>query len=157
HTMATDILAGYASDDPGRLAELLMAADPKAFRSLFLVALKRADQVLPVLQAELTKCATYSWNDAPLDPSWTKPDATLVSRIESGRGMVAERFAFCQTMLLDEFPEVADGLRPSGYRPVRLRPYADGTTVHVAAVWTRDGRGWRVASALSAQEVKQRD
>ena len=76
HTLATNILADYASDDPDRLAELLMVADPKAYVSLFPVAEKRAEQILPVFQAELAKKATYSWNDPPLDPSWTKPDAS---------------------------------------------------------------------------------
>ena len=32
HSLATNILADYASDDPDRLAELLMVADPKAYR-----------------------------------------------------------------------------------------------------------------------------
>ena len=77
HTLATDILTDYASDDPDRLAELLMLADPKAYLSLFPVAEKRAEQVLPVFRAELAKKATYSWNDPPLDPSWTKPDAAV--------------------------------------------------------------------------------
>ena len=88
HTLATNILADYASDDPDRLAELLMVSDPKAYLSLFPVAEKRAEQVLPVFQAELAKKATYSWNDPPLNPSWTKPDAALVSRIESAQGIL---------------------------------------------------------------------
>ena len=88
HTLATNILTDYASDDPDRLAELLMVSDPKAYLSLFPVAEKKAEQVLPVFQAELAKKATYSWNDPPLDPSWTKPDAALVSRIESAQGML---------------------------------------------------------------------
>ena len=99
-----------------------MVADPKAYLSLFPVAEKRAEQILPVFQAELARKATYSWNDPPLDPSWTKPDATLVSRIESAQGMLAERFAFCQTMPLDEFLTTVEALRKSGYRPVRFRP-----------------------------------
>ena len=77
--LATNILANYASDDPDRLAELLMVADPKAYRSLFPVAEKRAEQVLPVLQAELARKATYSWNDSPVDPTWIMPDATLTT------------------------------------------------------------------------------
>ena len=157
HSLATNILADYASDDPDRLAELLMVADPKAYRSLFPVAEKQAEQVLPVFQAELARKATYSWNDPPLDPSWTKPDATLVSRIESAQGMLAERFAFCQTMPLDDFLTTAEALRKSGYRPVRFRPYADGRSVRVAAVWTRDGRTWRIASGLTADDVRQQD
>ncbi len=42
HTLATNILTDYASDDPGRLAELLMVSDPKAYLSLFPVAEKKA-------------------------------------------------------------------------------------------------------------------
>jgi len=97
YTLAADILADYASDDPDKLAELLMVANPKAYLSLFPVAEKRAVQVLPILQAELGKRATFSWNDPPLNPSWTKPDASLESRVESARGILSERFAFCQT------------------------------------------------------------
>ncbi len=77
-----------------------------------------------------------------------------MSRIESAQGMLAERFAFCQTMPLDEFLATAEALRVSGYRPVRFRPYADGQVVRVAAVWTRDGRNWRDASGLTAEEVR---
>ncbi len=63
HKLATNILADYASDDPDRLAELLMVADTKAYLSLFPVAEKRAEQIVPVFRAELAKKATYSWDD----------------------------------------------------------------------------------------------
>ncbi len=157
HSLATDILTDYAGDDPGRLADLLMAVDSKAYASLFPVAVKRAQQILPVFEAELARKALYSWGDGPLDPSWSKPDALLASRIEAADGIMNERFAFCQTMPLDEFASTAEALRTSGYRPVRFRPYADGRTLQVAAVWTRDGRSWRMASGLTAQDVRQQD
>ena len=32
-----------------------------------------------------------------------------------------------------------------------------GRTVRVAAVWTRDGRNWRISSGLTADEVRQQD
>ena len=80
-----------------------------------------------------------------------------MSQIESAQGILAERFAFCQTMPLDEFLTTAEALRKSGYRPVRFRPYADGQVVRVAAVWTRDGRNWRISSGLTADEVRQQD
>ncbi len=120
HTLATDILAEYASDDPDTLAELLMVSDPKAYISLFPVAMKRAEAILPVFQAELAKKATYSWNDPPLDPTWAKPDVSIVSRIELAQGILHERFAFCQMLPLDEFLTIAEALRRSGYRPVRV-------------------------------------
>ncbi len=157
HSLATDILTDYASDDPGRLAELLMVSDPKAYVSFFPVAAKRAEQILPVFQDEVAKKATYSRDDRPFDPSWVKPDAVLVNGIESADGLVADRFAFCQTMPLDEFLATAGALRKSGYRPIRFRPYADEQVVRVAAVWARDGRDLRLAPALTPSEVVSLD
>ena len=40
---------------------------------------------------------------------------------------------------------------------MRFRPYADEQVVKVAAVWTRDGRPWRISCGLSADEVRQHD
>ena len=71
--------------------------------------------------------------------------------------MLKERLAFCQTMPLDEFVKIAEALRPSGYRPTRFRPYGDGKNVLVAAVWTRDGRPWRLAHNQTAAEIRQTD
>jgi serine/threonine protein kinase/formylglycine-generating enzyme required for sulfatase activity len=157
HSLATDILSDYASDDPGLLAELIIVAEPKAYVSLFPIAEKWAKQILPHLQAELAKKAGYSWDDPPLDSSWVAPSAILSNRIESARGILAERFAFCQSMAIDEFLSTAEALRNSGYRPVRFRPWVDGEAVRVSAVWTRDGRKWRIASGLTADEVRRRD
>jgi formylglycine-generating enzyme required for sulfatase activity len=90
---------------------------------------------------------------------WTKPDAALVLAIQSAQGLFDDqgRFAVCETMPLAEFERVAGGLRKSGYRPVRLRPYADGGAVKVAAVWTRDGRESRMETGLSAGEMREQD
>ena len=157
HELATNILANYAADDPDRLAGLLMAADPKAYLTLFPIAEPQAEKVLPHFHAELEKKATFDWNDSPLDASWTRPDAALASRIEAAHGQLADRFAFCQAMPLDEFLATAEALRPSGYVPVRVQPVAYGSSVTVAAAWTRDGRKWRIASGLTAGEVYLRD
>ena len=140
---------------PTGLPELLMVSDPKAYAAFFPIAHRQESKTLPLFQAEISKKPTYSWNDPPLDPSWTKPDATLTAKIESAQGMLAERFAFCQTMPLDEFLKVAEALRNSGYRPTRFRPYADGQDLQVAAVWTRDGRHWRMAHDQTADEIRQ--
>ncbi len=157
HDLATSILADYAKDEPDRVAGMLMVSDPKSFLTLFPVAEKQAAGALPLLQAELKREATFDWNDPPLDPSWTKPEPALASRIEAAQGLLAERFAFCQAMPLDDALAATEALRPSGYRAVRFRPYADGPSVRVAAVWARDGRKWRVASGLAAEEVRRQD
>jgi len=156
-SLATDILYDYAGDDPALLAALLMAADPKSYLTLFPVALRQADRMIPDLQAELAKIATADWRDPPLDQTWTKPDAPLIARIEAADGLVSDRFAFCQTLPLDEFPDTDLALRPCGYRPIRLRPYADGQAVRAAVVWTRDGRKWRAASGLTSEQIRQQD
>src|SRR5439155_105391 len=72
-------------------------------------------------------------------------------------GLLAERFAFCQTLPLADLAPLAEVLRPAGYRPVRVRPYRDGTDVRVAAVWLRDGRPWRLALDLRLEEALAAD
>ena len=138
-------------------ANLLMDADPKAYAACFPIAQYHEPLTSPLLQAEIARKLTLSWNDPPLDPSWTTPDPTLTGKIESAQGMLTERFAFCQTMPLDEFVTIAEALRKSGYRPTRFRPYAEGKSLRVAAVWTRDGRPWRMAHDQTADEIRQTD
>src|SRR5262249_50791184 len=116
-----------------------------------------AEKSVSSFQAELGKRPMFDWNDRPLEAAWTTPGAALVARIEAANGLVAERFAVCQTMPLDEFLATAEVLRPSGYRPVRFRPYADGAITRVAAVWTRDTRSWRLASGLTAEALRKQD
>jgi formylglycine-generating enzyme required for sulfatase activity len=71
--------------------------------------------------------------------------------------MCAERFAFCQTMPLDQFLRAAEALRKSGYRPIKFRPYRVNERVQVAAVWTRDGQDWQMSRNLSAADARQQD
>jgi formylglycine-generating enzyme required for sulfatase activity len=58
HDLATSILVDYAADDPDRLADLLMAACPKAYRTFFLIAERQAEQMTPLFQARLAKSQT---------------------------------------------------------------------------------------------------
>ena len=157
HALATNILSDYASDDPNTIANLLMDADPKAYAALFPIAQRQETKTLPLFQAEIARMLAPIWNDPPLDSSWAKPDVSLVRLVEGAQGMLSERFAFCQTMPLDEFLTTAEVLRKSGYRPVRLRPFAEGQVVWVAAVWIRDGRNWRVSSGLTADELRHEE
>lgn len=156
-TLAMGILVDFASDDPARLAELVMVADLKTFPTIFPAIENWAERVSSVFRAELAKKVTASWDDTPLDPNWTRAPETLVNRIELAHGMVTQEFAFCQTMPLTEFLATADGLRGSGFRPVRIRPFRDVGMTRVAAVWARDGRTWRASSALTIDELRRCD
>src|SRR5262249_44894271 len=98
------------------------------------------------------------------NPTWKRPDAGLVQKMEAAHGVLAERFAFCQTMPLQDFLNVAAGLRQCGYRPVRFRPYAWAgavapapTELLVAAVWIRDGEACQLAHGLSTEDMRQRN
>ena len=155
--LAATSLKDYAAEDTDLLADLLMDAEPKAYSILFPIVERKLKSTAPVFQKELTKKPGVHSTPPTIDPSWTKPDSALVVRIESAHGLVDERFAFCQTMPVDEFLTTAAALRPSGYRPIRFRPYSDGGVVKVAAVWTRDRRNWRIESGLSEEEVHQLD
>ena len=84
------------------VANLLMDADPKAYAAYLPIAQYHEPLTAPLLQAEIARKLTSSWNDPPLDPSWATPDPALTGKIESAEGMVSEHFAFCQTMPLDE-------------------------------------------------------
>ena len=136
---------------------LLLDGDTKAYAACFAIAQYHEPLAVPLLQAEIARKLVLSWDDPPLDPSWATPDAWLAGTIESAQGMLTERFAFCQATPLGEFAKVAVTLRRSGYRPTRCRPYADGKTLRVAAVWTRDRRSWRMAQDQTADEIRQLD
>ncbi len=156
-SFATNILADYAGDNPGALVDVLLDAEPKPFGILYPVAERLSRDTLPLLQGELDRKQAPEWSDPPLDALWTKPDSATVSRFEASHGLISDRFAFCQTMPMDELLATAEALRPSGYRPVRFRPYADGAVVRVAAVWNRDGRTWRIAAGLTPEQVRRQD
>jgi serine/threonine protein kinase/formylglycine-generating enzyme required for sulfatase activity/tetratricopeptide (TPR) repeat protein len=164
-TLAINALSEFVSDDPTLIAvldpiliaDLLMEADPKEYAALFPFAKREAAKTVPLFQAQIAKKPTFSWNDPSLDASWTTPDAFVTGKIEAALGTIAERFAFCQMMSLDEFVTVIEAFRPMGYRPIRFRPHAEGRNLRVAAVWTRDGRPWRVAHDQSAEAIGKTD
>jgi serine/threonine protein kinase/formylglycine-generating enzyme required for sulfatase activity/tetratricopeptide (TPR) repeat protein len=157
HTLATSILIDYASDDPDLIADLLMGADPRAYAAFFPIAQRHEAKSVRLFQAEIAKHPEPSWPDLPLDPTWSVPNSAIAAKLEDAHGILGDRFAFCQSMPLDEFLATAQAMRMSGYRPTRLRPYADGKRLLAAAIWTRDGRPWRTVQALSADEVRQAD
>lgn len=155
--LATDILEQYAADDFDSLAELLLVSKPKQFVALFDEFAAFGEEALARINEELDREATFDWKDPQLDSNWKKPFPEVIRQIEQAQGFVAERFAFCQKLPLEEFNSVADKLKESGYRPIRLRPYVHEKTVHVAVVWSRDGRAWSVASGLSKDDIQNKD
>jgi formylglycine-generating enzyme required for sulfatase activity len=151
------ILANYAADQPDVLAGLVVDAGAREFAVLFPKLAENRESVIAAMEQELRKTLRPEWGDGPPDPSWSDPPAALAEKFEGGQGMLTDHFAFCQSMPLEGFAVVAEGLRPCGYRPTRFRPFATGDSVQVAAVWTRDGRDWRMAKGLPAEAMRKQD
>ena len=55
HALATNILVEYGRDNPQLLSELIMVADPGAYKSLLAEAEPRATSYVPLFEAELAK------------------------------------------------------------------------------------------------------
>jgi tetratricopeptide (TPR) repeat protein/serine/threonine protein kinase/formylglycine-generating enzyme required for sulfatase activity len=156
-TIAVNVILEYAANRPDVLAEILLSDQDtaRAAKALDKLVTLRS-QAVALLQPELDQRPEDlkpDWKDAALE-SVQPPDAALVKRIEDAAGMVTERFALCQTMPLEDFLDVAERLRPAGYRPIRFRPYRDKDALRVAALWTRDGREWKLDHGLSEQEMR---
>jgi hypothetical protein len=77
-----------------------------------------------------------------------------VRQIEEGEGLIAERFAFCQSLPLADYQHAEQTLAASGYRPLHLRPFSAEDRILVACLWTRDALEWRSALNLSADQVR---
>jgi serine/threonine protein kinase/formylglycine-generating enzyme required for sulfatase activity len=174
-SLVTDLLADYAADRPEVLTGLLMDADERQWAKLWPKLQPHRQRAAPLFAQELDKTLTPAWEDVLLHPSWGHPGAELARQVEAAVGLIADRFALCQTLPLEQFDAVAEALRRSGYRPVRFRPYAAGgehqppgqdrpqradaprSSVLVAAVWARDGQQARWAHGLTADEATRRD
>lgn len=155
--LATEVLQAYAAEDVDLLADLVLTAEPRQFVVLIDEFATHGEQALQHVNRELDRNLSFDWRDPPLDPSWSEPADGVRESINQAQGVIAERFAFCQTMPLASFEAVANELRSSGYRPIRMRPYAHGGAVQVAAAWTRDARDWRLAIGATAESIRQQD
>jgi len=62
-TLAADVLADYAGDDPGLVADLVMDADARAFSTLLAIAERQAATTVPIFLAEIAEPAMPSGNE----------------------------------------------------------------------------------------------
>ena len=135
-SIAASVLAEYLGDDPYQIGELILDADAESFRLLFARLSSHPGQAIARLEQELAREPEPRWDDAPLD-GLPEPEGELIARIEASEGIVASRFALCQTLPFKGFEALAEGLRPSGYRPIAFRPYRVGNRLLVAAAWAQ--------------------
>ena len=153
--LAAGVLRDYAADQPAVLADLLADADAQQFPLLLESLRVHGEEAIALLQALASggrkppESATFSGG--------LRPPLAVVEKIEKAHGLLTKSFALCQALPLGEFAAVAEALRPSGYRPIRLRPYGTTDAILVAAVWQRDGRDWHIAQGLTLVQLKEED
>jgi formylglycine-generating enzyme required for sulfatase activity len=150
---AAEFLAALADDEPEILADLAAEADPGQFAILRPLLLRHRDAVAARLARDLTN-APPPWKQ-PVN--WMSPEASVVAEIEAASGMITDHFALAPSLPLPRAVALVAELRHAGYRPVRFRPYRDGSTLRAAVVWIRDGRDFRLMSELSEKEVTRQD
>ena len=160
--IATDVLTDFAADKAPVLADLIQDSQPAQFRVLFPKLSAHRTEAAEFFKSTIDRRLSPDWHDSPLDPKWVAVDAVSKAKIEAAQGLLAERFAFCQRLALADFDGLAEALQRSGYRPSRLRPFAneasaDDKSVSVAAIWVRDGCEFRARHALAAREIEPRN
>jgi formylglycine-generating enzyme required for sulfatase activity len=155
-SLAASILADYAAERGELLADLLADASPRQYAILWPKV--RAHRALAVarFQAELERTLEPAWDDPPR-PAWRSPAEEVRRRLTEAQGMLDEHFALCQTLPLERFAALAEGLKRAGYRPLRLRPYRTRKGVLVAALWRHDGRPCVWQQGVTAEEVRRRN
>jgi serine/threonine protein kinase/formylglycine-generating enzyme required for sulfatase activity len=156
-SVAARYLADYARNLPGTLAELVKSVDTRYAAILLPSLLEHRSEAIGSMDLELEQTLVPDWKDQPIDLAWSKPSRALVDKLDTAHGIITDRFAFCQTLPLDDFLAMGDALRSRGYRPTCFRPCRVSEAIQVAAVWTRDGRNWQLAYDLSASELRRQD
>ena len=165
-SVSASLLADFAANNVDILTELMLAADPKSADVLFPVLEVHKTDAIRLLEAELQKQVNPTWPISKAGPGWTRPAPVTQVAIESAHGLLDEHFAFCQDMSWTVFLDVAETLRSSGYRPVRVRPFlasspadtsaadlSDARQTLVACVWTRDALDWNLLSDISETDL----
>lgn len=163
-SVTASLLADYASQDVAHLAHLVSIATAKQFEVVYPVLSGHNANAVAELRSILEQSVEPVWADDELNPAWEPAPPSVVKEIETARGVVAERFAICQAMHLNQCVAATESLRPSGYRPIRFRAvtpvdttFVAADTTFVAAIWTRDSRRWRMEHELTAEQVQTRD
>ncbi len=156
--IATNLMAEYAANRPDILTGVLLeGGSPSRLGPIIDKLQLLASRQIPLLELEATRRPEdlqVKWKDDPLKTD-SVPAAATVGILDGAAGMLADRFAFCQTLPLTDFQKLAEGLRAAGYRPIRFRPYHAGDLVRVAALWTRDDREWQIDEGLSEGEMQK--
>ncbi|MCR9293773.1 MAG: protein kinase [bacterium] len=152
-TRAAEVLAAYCSEEPQLLCELMLDASPEQFQILLPVVRSTPNfpmqRLVAVVEREESTAAHIA---LPPDPLTLSPDIEL--RLVAAQGRINPQMAFCQALPMEELPEIAEQLKSSGYRPLRVRPFSAQDQLYCSAIWRRDGRDSHLDIGLSKSGVE---
>jgi serine/threonine protein kinase/formylglycine-generating enzyme required for sulfatase activity/tetratricopeptide (TPR) repeat protein len=153
--IAFQLLTRYSGDDPSTMTDLLVNAEPRRIDELLPLFRKLGPSAMTRLEGRLAEVPHPRKAEPP--KGLPAADARAVAALESAGGRVSNGFGFCQSLPLDDLVGVNKALETAGYRPTRIRPYADGRGTLVAAIWTRDARPSRLAVGITPEEFARAD
>ncbi|HND50891.1 MAG TPA: SUMF1/EgtB/PvdO family nonheme iron enzyme [Pirellulaceae bacterium] len=165
--IAISLFSQYAAADPEQLCDLLLDLDASHDSPVLNRLRAFRERAIARCEAELAKSPESLAPDnlprfAPGVPTtmpgidWSEVDADVRGAIESARGGINHRHAYCTTLRLREFTDLSAKLQSHGYRPLVARPYVAGGFERVASLWVRDGADWRFESGLDAAALRRR-
>jgi eukaryotic-like serine/threonine-protein kinase len=136
---ATNMLAVYARDDPGLLADLLMDADPRFYPVLFEPANSHAQQTLKFLVSVLDKTIDDSADDALKDSLAARQARAAITLVRLGAATsVWSHLQYSDDPRLRSF--IVNWLKPLGADPGEIAVQFDRTASTRRAA-TTDGLG----------------
>ncbi len=154
-SVANNVVGLWAADQLELLAGLLKDADPAQFAALIPQLQARKAEALAYFQNALKETLTPKWPDNPNE--WPNPEPRFAEEIERADGLITDTFALVQTLPLEQFAGLADGLKPAGYRPSRSRPYPSRGNILVAAVWERDNKPFHLETSLTKEALLEKN
>lgn len=146
-SLATEILARYAADQPHVLVDLICESTESQFAVLFPILAKIGPQAIRLLEDELQHQLEPAWVDRSIPSNQALIEPNLMTRIRAAHGLLTERFAIVQDFPLNEFADVCNRMKALGFRPVKCRPLKNQATqplqpsaarYTIAALWIRD-------------------
>ncbi len=158
-TIIAGLLSEYAKYDAELLTRVVLDADPATDKILFPLLFPLRDEAVSHFHKVLDRSLYPEWLEGQIDARWQEPTEAIKSRLEAGRGGITDRFAYCLDISLDDLLALAELLRASGYRPIRMRPHVGDDTDNpkMSAVWVRDGIRWVVHTSVTSEALPKPD
>jgi serine/threonine protein kinase/formylglycine-generating enzyme required for sulfatase activity len=154
---AGELLLDFAKSRPEALAWGLSESTDGQFPRYVDALRETPDRAREALKRVLLDQGTLAFRQER-NPVWSEPNAETLAAIERAEGFAHPDFLWWQRMPSATFDDVSKALVPTGYRPLRVRPFraTDGTLL-VASIWARDGAAWVTHRDLESQAMLERD